>query len=76
VKEDKDFLQSCGHPDLTNSGPLRTMSASQARVKRVRASTGHLLTDFSSGEDEGLARTGNEDDCSVPNKVTPKSTAK
>lgn len=76
VKEDKDFLQSSGHPDLTNSGPPRTMSASQARVKRVRANTGHLLTDSSSGEDEGLARTGNEDDCSVPDKVTAKSTAK
>ena len=34
TKEDEDFIQSAGHPDLGNSGPPRTMAASQARAKR------------------------------------------
>ena len=28
TKEDEDFIQSAGHPDLPNSGPPRTMAAS------------------------------------------------
>jgi len=34
TKEDEDFIQSAGHPDLSNSGPPRTMAASQAQAKR------------------------------------------
>jgi len=30
TKEDEDCIQSAGHPDLRNSGPPRTMAASQA----------------------------------------------
>ena len=31
TKEDRNYIQSPDHPDLANSGPPRTMSASQAR---------------------------------------------
>jgi len=34
TKEDEDFIQSAGHPDLGNSGPPRIMAASQVRAKR------------------------------------------
>lgn len=75
TKEDHSFLQSPGHPDLTNSRPPRTLSASEARVKRVRANT-HLLTASSSDEEEGLAGKHNEEGRSVSNLATAKSTCK
>ncbi|CAH3189980.1 unnamed protein product, partial [Porites evermanni] len=34
TKEDRHYIQSPDHPDLANSGPPRTMSASQARKQR------------------------------------------
>ena len=34
TKEDRNYIQSPDHPDLANSGPPRTMSASQARKQR------------------------------------------
>jgi len=40
TKEDEDFIQSAGHPDLANSGPPRTMAASQARAKRRQPTAG------------------------------------
>ena len=76
TKEDPDFLESPGHPDLTNAGPPRTMSASQARAKRVRASTSHFSAESSSGEEEGLSGEKPEEGCSVPNKVAAKASAK
>ena len=56
TKEDKDFIQSAGHPDLANSGPPRTMAASQARAKRRKptADFHDSITDSASGrESEG-----------------------
>jgi len=34
TKEDRNYIQSPDHPDLANSGPQRSTSASQARIKR------------------------------------------
>ena len=50
TKEDERFLQSPGHPDLINSGPPRTISASQARAKRRRVED--PVTESESGEKE------------------------
>ena len=51
TKEDKDFIQSAGHPDLGNSGRPRTMAASQTRAKRQQpiADLHDSQTDTTSG---------------------------
>lgn len=49
TKEDENCIQSPDHPDLANSGPPRTMSASQARVKRRPSVTEDSPTDSTSG---------------------------
>ena len=65
TKEDEDFIQSAGHPDLGNSGPPRTMAASQARVKRRQpiAELRDSATDTgtSGGEGEGGEEREQED---------------
>ena len=65
TKEDEDFIQSAGHPDLGNSGPPRTMAASQARVKRRQpiAELHDSATDTgtSGGEGEGGEEREQED---------------
>ena len=61
TKEDKDFIQSAGHPDLGNSGPPRTMAASKARAKRRQpiADLHDSQTDTTSGG-EGEGEGGEE----------------
>lgn len=77
TKEDQNFLQSSGHPDLTNSGPPRTMSASQARAKRLRANIGHSSTDSSlSGEEERLTEKTDEGGCASTSGEAAKSSSK
>ena len=49
TKEDENFIQSPDHPDLANSGPPGTMSASQARIKRRPPVTEDSPTDSTSG---------------------------
>ena len=51
TKEDDSCIQSRYHPDLANRGPPRTMSASQARVKRRLPAL----------DDSSAESTGNED---------------
>ncbi|XP_020621174.1 uncharacterized protein LOC110058852 [Orbicella faveolata] len=56
TKEDEDFIQSAGHPDLGNSGPPRTMAASQVRAKRQQPTADfyNSASDTTSGrESEG-----------------------
>ena len=65
TKEDEDFIQSAGHPDLANSGPPRTMAASQARAKRRQptADFRDSPTDSASGrESEGGKERDQEED--------------
>ena len=75
TKEDERFLQSPGHPDLINSGPPRTMSASQARAKRRRVED--PATESESGEDEVEVkeREGEEGSASSASGAT-KSTSR
>ena len=53
TKEDEDCIQSAGHPDLSNSGPPRTMAASQARAKRQQPTVDSATDTASGGESEG-----------------------
>ena len=67
TKEDEHFIQSAGHPDLTNSGPPRTMAASQARGKRRQpvADVHDSATDTTSGgEGEAGEESAHEYSCS------------
>ena len=53
TKEDRNYIQSPDHPDLANSGPPRTMSASQARKQRsVPAATSDHGDESSSAASE------------------------
>jgi len=64
TKEDEDFIQSAGHPDLSHSGPPRTMAASQAQAKRRRptADFHDSTSDTTSGrESEGSKERDQED---------------
>ena len=56
TKEDENFVQSSGYPDLTNAGPPRTMSASQARVKRQQLDLQESDTDSASGEEASTSK--------------------
>ena len=49
TKEDRNHIQSLGHPDLANSGLPKTMSASQARKKRSAPAVTRDHDDESSG---------------------------
>ena len=45
------FIQSQNHPDLANRGPARTMSASQACVKRRLLALNDSSAEFTGDED-------------------------
>ena len=74
TKEDKEFLQSSNHPDLLNSRPPKTMSASEARVKRRRVETGYPSKDSTSGEEEGVE--GQEEGGSSASRQSARRSAK
>ena len=63
TKEDRHYIQSPDHPDLANSGPPRTISASQARKRRnVPAAT-------SDHDDESSSAAGEEERDGRENEV-------
>ena len=51
AKEDDSFVQSRYHPDLANRGPPRTMSTSQAHVKRRLPPLDDLSAEATGNED-------------------------
>ena len=80
TKEDEHFIQSAGHPDLGNSGPPRTMAASQARAKRRPpiADLHDSQTDTTSGgeEEEGEERQQEGDRPRMTGKNVSKRSVK
>ena len=77
TKEDENFLQSPGHPDLINSGPPRTMSARQARAKRRRVDNlEDSATDSASGEDEVGEKENEESSASTGRGAAKKASSK
>ena len=75
TKEDKEFLQSSNHPDLVNSRPPKTMSASQARMKRQRVETGNPSKDSAtSGEEEAVEGHEEEGGSSASRESARRST--
>jgi len=63
TKEDEDFIQSAGHPDLGNSGPPRNMAASQVRAKRWQPTADFYdsASDTTSGRESEGSKERNED---------------
>ena len=72
TKEDKNFVQSSGHSDLTNAGPPRTISASQARIELQQLDLEELDTDSGSGEDRREERNEEASTSKGPAKPSAK----
>ena len=69
TKEDDSLIQSRYHPDLANRGPPRTMSASQARVKR-------RLPALDDSSAESLGNEDCEEDVEEDTEENPRQTKK